>query len=101
MEKAFSNQIRPKLGEGITLASMKANEQAAKWGSPMNKENKQAGGLHWCVYRATVQRHGVFQSPTYGPVNFNEDLTAPMYTRISIVWDKVFRYSTTDLISKN
>ncbi|XP_062582804.1 uncharacterized protein LOC134244562, partial [Saccostrea cucullata] len=90
IEKAFSNQIRPKLGKGITEASMKANEQAAKWGSPVNKENKQAGGLQFCAYRATVQRHGVFQSPTYGPVNFNEDLTAPMYSRISIVWDKVF-----------
>ncbi|XP_061188894.1 uncharacterized protein LOC133197070 [Saccostrea echinata] len=90
IEKAFSNQIRPKLGEGITAASTKANEQATKWGSPMNKENKQAGGLHWCTYRAAVQRQGVYQSPSYGPVNFNEDLTAPMYTRISIVWDKVF-----------
>lgn len=61
----------------------------------VDKENKQAGGLHWCTYRATVRRQGVYSSPTYGQVNFNEDLTAPMYNSISIVWDKVFRYQTT------
>lgn len=31
MESALSNQIRPKLGEGITTATARANEQAAKW----------------------------------------------------------------------
>ncbi|XP_048745844.2 uncharacterized protein LOC125658551 isoform X2 [Ostrea edulis] len=90
MESALSNQIRPKLGEGITTATARANEQAAKWSASVNKENKQAGGLHWCTYRATVRRQGVFTSPSYGNVNFNQDLTEPMYTSISIVWDKVF-----------
>nr|XP_034336655.1 uncharacterized protein LOC105330416 isoform X4 [Crassostrea gigas] len=90
IEGAISNQIKPKLGEGITAATARANEQTAKWSAPVDKENKQAGGLHWCTYRATVRRQGVYSSPTYGQVNFNEDLTAPMYNSISIVWDKVF-----------
>jgi hypothetical protein len=58
----------------------------------VNKENRQAGGLHFSTYCATVRRQGVFRSPAHGNVNFNQDLTEPMYTSISIIWDKVFRY---------
>jgi hypothetical protein len=38
MESALSNQIRPKLGEGITSATARANEQAAKWSAKVSVE---------------------------------------------------------------
>ena len=49
-------------------------------------------GLHFCTYRATVNRDGVFKSPACGQINFNEDLTDPIYKCLTIVWDRVFRW---------
>lgn len=43
------------------------------------------------TYRATTRRYGVYTSPTYGPVDFNEDLAEPMYRSMTIVWDRAFR----------
>ena len=48
-------------------------------------------GLHWGTYRATVSREGIYKSPSYGQINFNEDLTDPIYKCLTIVWDRVFR----------
>ncbi|KAK3100746.1 hypothetical protein FSP39_024595 [Pinctada imbricata] len=67
LNEAFCGQINPKMYEGVAAANGAANNIVAKWGSK-----------------------GVFTSPSFGQVNFNEDLSAPMYTCLSIVWDKVF-----------
>ena len=60
----------------------KANESAT---------GRKSTGLHFSTYRATVNRQGVFKSPSYGQINFNEDLTDPIYRCLTIVWDRVFR----------
>jgi hypothetical protein len=46
----------------------------------------------WRTYRATVERNGEFTSQKYKDINFNEDLATPIYPRINIVWERVFRY---------
>ncbi|KAL5022560.1 hypothetical protein ScPMuIL_001715 [Solemya velum] len=90
IRNCFRGGITPKLQDGLTNASDSAKEICAKWGSKPNRENREKGGLHWCTYRATVRRDGVFNSPSWGPVDFNEQLVEPMYRNISISWDKVF-----------
>jgi hypothetical protein len=50
------------------------------------------GGLHWRTYQATVRNRGVFTPRKKKEINFNQALTEPMYTSISIAWNKVFRY---------
>lgn len=35
IEGAISNEIKPKLGDGITTATARANEQTAKWSAPV------------------------------------------------------------------
>ena len=48
------------------------------------------GGLSYATYKATVQRMGVFNSIAAGPVNFNEDLSNPLWHHITVCWIEVF-----------
>ncbi|XP_060079931.1 serine-rich adhesin for platelets-like [Ylistrum balloti] len=90
IEEIFCNSIETKMTDGVNSAISSANETVSKWGAKQNKERKSDGGLHWKTYQCVVNRHGVFNSKTYGPINFNEQLSEPMYRCISVCWDKVF-----------
>lgn len=56
-------------------------------------------GLPWTTYKATTSRCGVFRSPTYGAIDFNEDLAGPMYDSLMVAWNKIFKYVRTFLKS--
>jgi hypothetical protein len=42
------------------------------------------------TYRATCRRNGMYSSPTAGMINFNEELSEPIYRLISVNWDNFF-----------
>lgn len=54
VETAVSNAIN----DSITTA--------LKWGAPVNREDRAAGGLHWSSYKAICRRNGVY-SNAQGP----------------------------------
>ncbi|XP_033730770.1 uncharacterized protein LOC117320229, partial [Pecten maximus] len=86
----FCKSIETKMADGVASAMSFANDTVSKWGSKPNREEKSEGGLHWKAYQCTVRRQGVYKSPTYGAIDFNEQLSEPMYRCISVCWDKVF-----------
>ncbi|XP_035679869.1 uncharacterized protein LOC118418142 [Branchiostoma floridae] len=94
VDRSISICIHPKLKEGVAAAASMCQAVAKKWGAPTCKENRQAGGLHYSTYKATVRRSGVYKSPTYGPIDMNEDLSSPLYNTITISWQKVFDNGT-------
>ncbi|XP_069113087.1 microtubule-associated protein futsch-like [Argopecten irradians] len=90
IEEIFCNSIETKMTDGVASAVSSANDTVSKWASTPNKEVRSEGGLHWKTYQCTVRRQGVYKSPTYGAIDFNEQLSEPMYRCISVCWDKVF-----------
>ncbi|XP_021368917.1 uncharacterized protein LOC110460370 isoform X2 [Mizuhopecten yessoensis] len=90
IEQTFFNSIETKMADGTASAMSSANDTASKWGAKQNKEVKADGGLHWKTYQCAVRRQGVYNSKTFGNIDFNEQLSEPMYRCISVCWDKVF-----------
>ncbi|KAL8899294.1 MAG: hypothetical protein Q9207_006271 [Kuettlingeria erythrocarpa] len=62
---------------------------AAKWGWPVNRENRAAGGLFWSSYKAVCRRNGVFTNGQ-GLHDWNAQLTEPMIKLLAPGWEKVF-----------
>ena len=50
----------------VISATNEAGTTAAKWGSPVNRENRAAGGLCWSTYKAICRRNGIY-SNAQGP----------------------------------
>ncbi|WAR13060.1 SLIP-like protein [Mya arenaria] len=93
IDHIFEGSLRPKIEEGASSASEEANNTCAKWGAPYIRgktRNRGEGGLSCPTYQATTRRDGVYKSPTFGPVDFNEDLAAPMCWSFAIVWGEAF-----------
>ena len=44
----------------ISNATNDSIETALKWGAPVNRENRAAGGLHWSTYKAICRRNGIY-----------------------------------------
>jgi phage tail protein X len=51
MKESLSQNIYDKFDQAITAAVNEANATAAKWGAPVNRENRAAGGLPWSTYK--------------------------------------------------
>ena len=49
------------------------------------------GGYPWPTYKATTLRFGAFKSGAYGIVDFNADLSGPVYSALTVIWDRVFK----------
>lgn len=89
----FCNNVRAELQDhvydkfptAITSSKNEADDIQARWGAPVNRENRAQGGLYWATYKATVRRDGVFSAN-----DFNHDLTEPILKHVTPGWEKVF-----------
>lgn len=70
-------------------AISQANDTVRKWGMPVNRDNRPAGGLYWATYKAVVRRDGCFTG-SGGCHNFNEQLVEPVIRHIAGAWESVF-----------
>src|SRR5271154_2123870 len=70
-------------------AKTQANDTVHKWGMPVNRDNRAAGGLYWATYKAVVRRDGCFTN-AYGNNNFNEQLVEPVLRHLAGPWESVF-----------
>lgn len=52
------------------------------------------------TYRATCRRNGMYSSPTAGMINFNEELSEPVYRLISVNWDNFFAVQVTKILGE-
>ena len=79
IEKAFRDDVAPRLKEGASQAKADALAKAQEWGIPVTQ-----GGLHWATYKATTRRQGVFR------INMNEALCEPIFKAVSTQWERSF-----------
>ena len=54
------------LETAIASATEGAIATAFQWGTPVNRENRAAGGLHWATYKAICRRNGIYTN-SQGP----------------------------------
>lgn len=98
--------ISNKLTEGAKVAEKQATNTCCRWGSTSTSTMSTSSARHpakgypFNTYMAAVPRHGEFRSPTYGYINFNEDLTNPILKQQAIVWDRVFNHEINEIIVK-
>ncbi|EMR86879.1 hypothetical protein ACHAPC_002340 [Botrytis cinerea] len=106
MKDALTENIFEKFSEVIPLAVDQAPGIVTKWGSPVNKIDRAAGGLHFQTYKAVTRRNGVYgnksgKSLSYsfqknakltakGTYDFNSDLTEPIMKYLASHWEKNF-----------
>lgn len=54
------------LDTAVKSATEAAIATAFHWGSPVNRENRAAGGLCWATYKAICRRNGIYTN-SQGP----------------------------------
>jgi hypothetical protein len=89
MKETLSENIYEKFDKVIQAAVDEANATAAKWGAPVNRENRNAGGYFWSTYKAICRRDGVY-SNAQGLHDFNLQLTEPIIKQLGSDWEKAF-----------
>jgi hypothetical protein len=89
MKETLSENIYEKFDKVIEAAVDEANVTAAKWGAPVNRENRNAGGYFWSTYKAICRRDGVY-SNAQGLHDFNLQLTEPIIKQLGSDWEKAF-----------
>ena len=91
--------IYKKYGNAINSASVEAPNIIAKWGSPVNRLDRAAGGYHFSTYKAIVRRNGAYVN-ALGPHDWNLALVSPMMKHIAGGWERVFSRRTAAVIAR-
>ncbi|XP_071085573.1 nuclear GTPase SLIP-GC-like [Haliotis cracherodii] len=79
------------LDEATQEAIRRANSTVELWARPVNKKQREQGGLHSNTYKATVRRLGIFRSSGIGYIiNMNQDLADPFVKILSEEWTPRF-----------
>ncbi|XP_068789696.1 uncharacterized protein [Struthio camelus] len=79
----FSVLLLSRLKTGARKAEHVCEEKVRSWGLPHC-------GYPYATYRAVCARQGVYSSVACGFIDFNEQLTEPIYSTISMTWNEVF-----------
>ncbi|XP_067416220.1 uncharacterized protein [Emydura macquarii macquarii] len=79
----FSVLILASLKNGARMAKELCEDKVRSWGLPVI-------GYPYATYRAVCARQGVYSSVTGGFIDFNEQLTEPISSAISMTWNDVF-----------
>ncbi|EXJ55268.1 hypothetical protein A1O7_08194 [Cladophialophora yegresii CBS 114405] len=89
IEEELQDKVYDAYPTATGAARSEASDTVYKWASPVNRENRAAGGLYWATYKAVVRRDGVFSS-AWATNNFNEQLTEPVIRHLAGPWESVF-----------
>lgn len=84
MRNTLAEHIYEKYDDAINQAETNALPVAQGWGAHRN-----AGGLYWSTYKATVKRDGVYSGAS-GPKDFNQELVEPMVKMLATGWERSF-----------
>ncbi|KAL9637881.1 MAG: hypothetical protein Q9164_001922 [Protoblastenia rupestris] len=85
----FDDSIFDRYETAIQNAARDSIETALKWGAPVNRQDRAAGGLYWATYKAICRRDGCFTNAN-GTHDWNVQLTEPMIKILASGWEKVF-----------
>ncbi|KAL8705913.1 MAG: hypothetical protein Q9225_007998, partial [Loekoesia sp. 1 TL-2023] len=89
LKDEFQDSIFHRYEAAIQSATWEAIHIAAKWGAPVNRGDRAAGGLYWATYKAICRRDGCFTN-AQGLHDWNAQLIEPMIKLIAPGWEKVF-----------
>ena len=89
LKNEVENNIFDKYDTAIANAINESTETCTKWGRPVNREDRAAGGLYWGTYKAICRRNGVYTNPQ-GPHDWNTALSDPMLKAIAGGWERTF-----------
>ncbi|KAI9881074.1 MAG: hypothetical protein M1830_008232 [Pleopsidium flavum] len=89
LKEEFGDNISDKFETATTNATNEASGTASKWGAPVNRDDRPAGGYHWSTYKAICRRSGVY-SNAQGPHDWNVALAEPMMKVLAPGWEKTF-----------
>ncbi len=53
---------RTSVETAVANATKDSIATALKWGAPVNREDRAAGGLHWSTYKAICRRNGIYSN---------------------------------------
>ncbi|KAL8652063.1 MAG: hypothetical protein Q9226_004426 [Calogaya cf. arnoldii] len=89
LNEELAHGIYDRYETAIQAAMFDAIKTTNHWGSPVDRQDRAAGGLYWSTYKAICRRNGCY-SNAQGTHNFNEQLIEPMIKIIAPGWEKVF-----------
>ncbi|XP_074843181.1 uncharacterized protein LOC142009280 [Carettochelys insculpta] len=89
----FSVLLLANLKKGAKRAEEMCEDKVRSWGLPFT-------GYAYGTYRAICARQGVYSSVACGFVDFNEQLTEPISSAISMTWNEVFSCRLGDSIKR-
>lgn len=75
--------------DALKTAADEANKTVARWGRPVDRYNRAAGGYYYATYKAICRRNGVF-SNAQGPHDWNAAMIEPIIKAVSTGWEKTF-----------
>ena len=91
--KALLEELQENVFDKFSAAVQQAAEDACttaqRWGHPINRADRAAGGLYWATYKALCRRNGVFTNRE-GLHDWNAQLTDPIIKGIAHGWERTF-----------
>jgi hypothetical protein len=79
--------MRPE--NALTPAAVEANKTVLRWGAPVDRSDRTAGGYYWSTYKAICRRNGLY-SNAQGHHDWNAELIEPIIKAIASGWEKTF-----------
>jgi GTPase Era involved in 16S rRNA processing len=73
----------------LTPAAVEANKTVLRWGAPVDRSDRTAGGYYWSTYKAICRRNGLY-SNSQGHHDWNAELIEPIIKAIASGWEKTF-----------
>jgi len=110
--QVFMNSVREKVERDLKPSVKKGADKGASaamfivnsWGDKNRRTRTERrpdqNGLYWSTYWATVRREGVFTSPTYGEIDFNQELCDPMEKEFTTDWQSTMDTTIAFALSK-
>ena len=89
--KRTGTRLMDLLDAAIKAAVDESSTTVAQWGSPVNRDKRQAGGVHHSTYKAICRKKGLFSNPS-GTYDWNLELANPMIKILTRGWEKVFTH---------
>ncbi|RHZ70209.1 hypothetical protein CDV55_107798 [Aspergillus turcosus] len=89
LREEFDDNVFDACQNALTPAAVEANKTVLRWGAPVNRNDRAAGGYFWSTYKAICRRNGVY-SNAQGHHDWNAELIEPIIKAIASGWEKTF-----------
>ncbi|GIJ86574.1 hypothetical protein Asppvi_005463 [Aspergillus pseudoviridinutans] len=89
IREEFDDNVFDACENALAPAAAEANKTALRWGAPVDRSNRTAGGYFWSTYKAICRRNGLY-SNAQGHHDWNAELIEPVIKAIASGWEKTF-----------